>query len=163
MACNPNAAGMKAHARAGGGFEAERIIIAGWRIHGSLYARFTADKPSLDSLRRIREEQCMCHPRGRIANVLAAVPRAPNLRLRPFQGRLGFLVTLPGTLPHKRKSNPLPRGEGGPRPALLPAGAGRVRGWFRAKTPHPPSSVGHLLPKGEGCDRARGCGRPRSS
>ena len=41
--------------------------------------------------------------------------------------------------------------------------AGRVRGWFREKTPHPPSSVGHLLPKGEGCDRARRCGRPRSS
>ena len=40
--------------------------------------------------------------------------------------------------------------------------AGRVRGWFREKTPHPLSSVGHLLPKGEGCDRARGSAISRS-
>jgi hypothetical protein len=29
-----------------------------------------------------------------------------------------------------REHSPLPRGEGGPRPALSPAGAGRVRGYF---------------------------------
>jgi hypothetical protein len=39
--------------------------------------------------------------------------------------------------------------------------AGLVRGWFREKTPHPLSSVGHLLPKGEGCDRARGSAIPQ--
>jgi hypothetical protein len=30
-----------------------------------------------------------------------------------------------------RNDHPLPRGEGGPRPAFSPAGAGRVRGHFR--------------------------------
>ena len=30
-----------------------------------------------------------------------------------------------------RNRSPLPWGEGGPRPAFSPAGAGRVRGYFR--------------------------------
>jgi hypothetical protein len=56
--------------------------------------------------------------------------------------------------------SPLPWGEGGPRPALSRAGAGRMRGQFVARvkssaragevTPHPPSYVGHPLLSGEG-------------
>ena len=85
----------------------------------------------------------------------------------------------PGKTPHPASfvGHPLPkgegwdfdflpshRGEGGPRPALLPAGAGRVRGLSTRPslrsglscrpdnqvTPHPASYVGHPLPKGEG-------------
>lgn len=62
------------------------------------------------------------------------------------------------------RAGPTPAEGGTGEPKIMSASAlRRVRGWFREKTPHPPSSVGHLLPKGEGCDRARGCGGPRSS
>jgi hypothetical protein len=71
-------------------------------------------------------------------------------------------------------SLPSPRGEGGPRPAFSPAGAGRVRGQLHGEvgqvgqhnqvTPHLAPSARHPLPKGEGCVSGFGprCVRPKT-